>query len=680
LGYAQKSENIGKQIITMIIDRDTVQKILDSAQILDVVQDFMSLKRRGTNYIGCCPFHNEKTPSLSVSPAKNIFKCFGCGASGSPVTFVMKHENMTYPEALKYLAKKYNITIQEKEFTAEEKQELEERESMNIVNQFAQTFFTDQLLNTEEGKNIALTYFQERGFRPDTIEKFQLGYSPTNRQALVNEAIKKGYQTKFLVKTGLIIEKEDGYKFDRFTGRVMFPIHGISGKVVAFGGRIMTNDKKQAKYVNSPESEVYHKSQVLYGIYQAKSEIVRRDKCYLCEGYCDVISMHQSGVTNTVASSGTSLTPGQISVIKRFTSNLTVIYDGDPAGIKASLRGIDLILEQDINVKVVLLPEPEDPDSFARSHTPAELQEYIDSHEEDFIRFKTRILLKDAEDPLKKSEVINSIITSISKISNAVTRSVYIKECSRLLDVKEDALYAETGRTLKKSHEDEMKQRYRQGLNSASKTDRETLENQNVTGGVGEKEQALGAIITNPTEIEEREIIKYLVNYGSSEYERITDPVSGVESIVSVATYIVSEMLNDEMDFVNPVYKKIFDDYKTHLFENKPIDTSYFLNNEDEQIRLTASEMVIMKDGISKIWARRGATCNTPDETFKIDIPKSILTYKLKIIQNAAKDALNKLKDKSLPIEEQMQIIGTCKQLKALEQELSKSLKRIVIN
>lgn len=664
----------------MIIDRDTVQKILDSAQILDVVQDFMSLKRRGTNYIGCCPFHNEKTPSLSVSPAKNIFKCFGCGASGSPVTFVMKHENMTYPEALKYLAKKYNITVQEKEFTAEEKQELEERESMNIVNQFAQTFFSDQLLNTEEGKNIALTYFQERGFRPDTIEKFQLGYSPTNRQALVNEATKKGYQTKFLVKTGLIIEKEDGYKFDRFTGRVMFPIHGISGKVVAFGGRIMTNDKKQAKYVNSPESEVYHKSQVLYGIYQAKSEIVRRDKCYLCEGYCDVISMHQSGVTNTVASSGTSLTPGQISVIKRFTSNLTVIYDGDPAGIKASLRGIDLILEQDINVKVVLLPEPEDPDSFARSHTPTELQEYIDSHEEDFIRFKTRILLKDAEDPLKKSEVINSIITSISKISNAVTRSVYIKECSRLLDVKEDALYAETGRTLKKSHDDEMKQRYRQGLNSASQTDSETSENQNVTDGVGEGGQALGAIITNPIEIEEREIIKYLVNYGNSEYERITDPVSGVENIVSVATYIVSEMLNDEMDFVNPVYKKIFDDYKTHLFENQPIDTSYFLNNEDEQIRLTTSEMVIMKDGISKIWARRGATCNTPDETFKTDIPKSILTYKLKIIQNAEKDALNKLKNKSLPIEEQMQIIGTCKQLKALEQELSKSLKRIVIN
>ena len=670
----------------MIIDRDTVQKILDSAQILDVVQDFMSLKRRGTNYIGCCPFHNEKTPSLSISPAKNIFKCFGCGASGSPVTFVMKHENMTYPEALKYLAKKYNITVQEKEFSAEEKQEHEDRESMNIVNQFAQTFFSDQLLNTEEGKNIALTYFQERGFRPDTIEKFQLGYSPTNRQALVNEAIKKGYQTKFLVKTGLIIEKEDGYKFDRFTGRVIFPIHGISGKVVAFGGRIMTNDKKQAKYVNSPESEVYHKSQVLYGIYQANAEIVRRDKCYLCEGYCDVISMHQSGVTNTVASSGTSLTPGQISVIKRFTSNLTVIYDGDPAGIKASLRGIDLILEQDINVKVVLLPEPEDPDSFARSHTPAELQEYIDSHEEDFIRFKTRILLKDAEDPIRKSEVVNSIIGSISKISNAVTRSVYIKECSKLLDVKEDALYAETGRTLKKHHDEEIKQRVRQGINLGENTtppspeaDSENPENQNITERVGEEGKLPGFINNVYAEIEEREIVNYLINYGSLEYEIITDPVSGPEQTVSVATYIISEMLNEEMEFKNLIYKQVFEDYKTHLFENQPVDTNYFLNSEDEKIRTLASEMVIPKDTVSKIWERRGAVCATPEDTFKTDIPKSILCYKLKIIKLASKDTLSKLKDKTLPLEEQMQIIQNCKQLKEMEMLLSKNLKRIII-
>jgi DNA primase len=670
----------------MIIDRDTVQKILDSAQILDVVQDFMSLKRRGTNYIGCCPFHNEKTPSLSVSPARNIFKCFGCGASGSPVTFVMKHENMTYPEALKYLAKKYNITVQEKEFSAEEKQEHEDRESMNIVNQFAQTFFSDQLLNTEEGKNIALTYFQERGFRPETIEKFQLGYSPTNRQALVNEAVKKGYQTKYFIKTGLIIEKEDGYKFDRFTGRVIFPIHGISGKVVAFGGRIMTNDKKQAKYVNSPESEVYHKSQVLYGIYQAKAEIVRRDKCYLCEGYCDVISMHQSGVTNTVASSGTSLTPGQISVIKRFTSNLTVIYDGDPAGIKASLRGIDLILEQDINVKVVLLPEPEDPDSFARSHTPTELQEYIDSHEEDFIRFKTRILLKDAEDPIRKSEVVNSIIGSISKISNAVTRSVYIKECSKLLDVKEDALYAETGKTLKKFHDEQIKQRVRQGINlgenttpPSPETNSENLENQNITERVGEGEKFSTFINNCLAEIEEREIINYLINYGNLEFKRESNPNSGIEESINVATYIIFEMLNEEMEFKNPLYKKIFEDYKTHLFENQYIDSNYFLNNENEEIRNLASKLIIPKDTISKIWERRGSFCAMPSDTFKEDIPKSILSYKLKFIQSVSKDTLSKLKDKTITPEEQKQIFQNYQQLKSVEMLLSKDLKRVII-
>ncbi len=664
-----------------IIDQNIVQRILDSAQILDVVQDFMSLKRRGTNYVGCCPFHNEKTPSLSVSPAKNIFKCFGCGASGSPVTFVMKHESMTYPEALKYLAKKYNITIQEKEFTSEEKKEHEERESMNIANQFAQTFFSNQLSNTEEGRAIALTYFQERGFRPETIEKFQLGYSPTNRQALVNEASKKGYQLKYFAKTGLIIEKEDGYKFDRFTGRVIFPIHGISGKVVAFGGRIMTNDKKQAKYVNSPESEVYHKSQVLYGIYQAKSEIVRRDKCYLCEGYCDVISMHQSGITNTVASSGTSLTPGQISVIKRFTSNLTVIYDGDPAGIKASLRGIDLILEQDINVKVVLLPEPEDPDSFARSHTPTELQEYIDSHEEDFIKFKTRILLKDAEDPIKKAEVVNSIIGSISKISNAVTRSLYIKECSRLLEVKEDALYAETGRTIKKIKNDELKQKIRQTTNPnfVNENNNENTEIKQVVDRVGEEAKLPGFVNGIFAEIEEREIINYLINYGNLEYERITDPVSGVEQSVNVATYIISEILNDEMEFSNLVYKNIFENYKNRLFENQPTDTTYFLNNEDEKIRTLASEMVISKDSISKIWERRGAVCATPEDTFKNDIPKSILTYKLQIIKLASKNTIERLKDNSLSIQERDAILQNCKQLKDVEKELAKNLKRIII-
>ncbi len=664
-----------------MIDNQTVQKILESAQILDVVQDFMTLKRRGTNYIGCCPFHNEKTPSMSVSPAKNIFKCFGCGAAGSPVSFVMRHENMSYPEALKYLAKKYGIHIQEKEFTEQEKEEHEERESMGIVNQFAADFFSNQLINSEEGRAIALTYFQHRGFTDETIKKFQLGYSPQNRQALTNEALSKGYKLKYLEKTGLSIVKEDGYKFDRFCGRVIFPIHSIAGKVVAFGGRIMQNDKKMAKYVNSPESEVYHKSNVLYGIYQAKNEIVRRDKCYLCEGYCDVISMHQSGVTNTVASSGTSLTPGQISVIKRFTSNLTVIYDGDWAGIKASLRGIDLILEQDINVKVVLLPEPEDPDSFARSHTPAELQEYIDSHEEDFIKFKTRILLKDASDPLKKAEVINSIINSISKISNAVTRSVYIKECSRLLDVKEDALYQETGRTLKKNHEDEMRQKFRQGIASAGEatTPPEPPADLMIPPEMmGEESVAVPAFVSGiSADIEEKEIASYLINYGNMEFESYTDAATGEINSINVATYIIAELLNENMELKNLNYKKIFDEYITHLDSGKVLDSNYFLNHPDEQIRNLACEVTIPKDTLSALWEKRGTKCNMPEDTFKADIPKTINSYKLKVIRLATKETLEQLKGKKP--EEIKDIMDKVRQLKNVEKALSENLKRIII-
>ena len=669
-----------------MIDEQTVQRIIESAQIVDVVQDFMTLRRRGSNYIGCCPFHNEKTPSLSVSPAKNIFKCFGCGAAGSPINFVMRHENMTYPEALKYLANKYGIAIKEKELSNEEKEEHEERESMGIVNQYAAQFFHHQLLEEEEGKNIALTYFQHRGFRPDTIEKFQLGYSPSNRQALTNEALAKGYKLKFLEKTGLTIVKEDGYKFDRFAGRVIFPIHSIAGKVVAFGGRIMQNDKKLAKYVNSPESEVYHKSNVLYGIYQAKQEIVKRDKCYLCEGYCDVISMHQSGVTNTVASSGTSLTPGQITVIKRFTNNLTVIYDGDWAGIKASLRGIDLILEQDINVKVVLLPEPEDPDSFALSHTPQELQDYIDQHEEDFIKFKTRILLKDAQDPIKKAEVIKSIIGSISKISNAVTRSIYIKECAHLLDVKEDALYAETGRSIKKQHDEDMRQKFRQSVtvvnggetsnNENSNTDNQSTDNQNYKSGVGEA--SIPTFVNNTyAEIEEKEIVNYLINYGDMEYEHFTDTTTGTEASISVATYIIAELLNEELELNNLVYKQIFEDYQKHLEENKPINTAYFLNSSDEKVRTIATEVCVPKNTLSNIWKRRGADCHGPDDTFREDIPKTINSYKLKIIKTATKNSMENLK--TATPEEIMAIMDQIKQLKEVEKVLSQNLKRTII-
>ena len=422
-----------------MIDQATVDRIINAANILDVVSDFVTLRKRGVNYIGLCPFHDEKTPSFSVSPSKGICKCFSCGKGGSAVHFIMEHEQLSYYEALKYLAKKYNIEIKERELTDEEKQMQSDRESMLIVNSFAQEYFTNILFEHAEGRSVGLAYFHERGFRDDIIKKFSLGYSLEQRDALFKEAEKRGYKKDYLLKTGLCLEGQNGYVSDRFRGRVIFPVFSLSGKVLAFGGRILKKDDKMAKYVNSPESEVYHKSNELYGIYHAKQSIVKNDCCFLVEGYTDVLSMHQSGIENVVASSGTSLTPGQIRLIHRFTNNIIVLYDGDAAGIKASLRGIDLILKEGMNIKVVLLPDGDDPDSFSRKQSAASFTEYIKSHEVDFIRFKTNLLLESAgEDPIKRAALITDIVQSISIIPDAIVRSVYTKECSRLLDVNEE--------------------------------------------------------------------------------------------------------------------------------------------------------------------------------------------------------------------------------------------------
>ena len=374
-----------------MIDQATIQKIFDAADIYEVISDFVHLKKRGVNYVGCCPFHNEKTGSFTVSPAKGIYKCFGCGKGGNAVNFIMEHEQMSYVEALRYLAARYNITIEEKELSEEEKKEKSERESMLIVTSYAEEFFVDQLLHTDEGKSVGLGYLHKRGLDQSAIEKFGLGYCPEKWDGLTQSALSKGYKKEYLVKTGLTIESEKGL-FDRFRARVIFPIRDIAGKIIAFGGRIMANDKKSAKYLNSPESEIYHKSRTLYGIYFAKKSIVQHNRCYLVEGYLDVISFHRKGIENTVASSGTSLTIEQIRLIRRLTPNVTIIYDGDAAGIKASLRGIDLVLEEGLNVRVVLLPDGEDPDSFSQSRSPEELSEYISQHETDFINFKTRLL------------------------------------------------------------------------------------------------------------------------------------------------------------------------------------------------------------------------------------------------------------------------------------------------
>ncbi|MBR5117959.1 MAG: DNA primase [Muribaculaceae bacterium] len=446
-----------------MIDRETVDRILDSADIVDVVGDFVSLRRSGANFKGLCPFHDEKTPSFMVSPAKQICHCFGCGKGGSPVNFIMEHEQMSYVEALRYLAKKYNIEIHEKELTSEEKAAQTERESMLIINEFALKYFEDQLFNTDEGKNIGLSYFYERGFNDATIKKFNLGYSPQDSKAFYTAATGKGYNKKYLFDVGLCIDDRKGGGFDRFHGRVMFPVMNIAGKIIAFGGRTLKKTKDIAKYFNSPESIVYVKNRELYGLFQSKRAIAKEDKCFLVEGYTDVISMHQAGIENVVASSGTSLTEGQIRAIHRFTKNVTVLYDGDPAGIKASLRGIDMLLAEGLNIKVLLLPKGEDPDSFARTHSSTELKQYIAENETDFISFKTKILLEGTErDPIKRASVIGDVVKSISVIPDAISRSVYAKECSVQLGISEDVLLREIQKNITRNKEEAYKRRQRE--------------------------------------------------------------------------------------------------------------------------------------------------------------------------------------------------------------------------
>jgi len=434
--FCEKSISLRRQMIP----KETIDKIFESARIEDVVGDFVSLKRRGVNLLGLCPFHKEKTPSFTVSPSKNIFKCFGCGKGGSPVDFIMEHEQMTFPDALRYLAKKYGIKIEEKEQTAEEIAKMNERETLFHVTTFANNFFQEQLHQTEEGRAIGLSYLQERGLRMDVIKKFQIGYSPESWDALTKHALENGYKLEYLEKTGITIVKE-GKQFDRFKARIIFPIFSIAGRAIAFGGRILDSTKQAAKYLNSPESEIYHKSNVLYGLNVGRSEIARQNLCYLCEGYMDLVALHQVGIENVVASSGTSLTIDQIRSIKRFTPNITILYDGDAAGIKASFRGIDMILEEGMNVRVVLFPDGEDPDSYARKHTSEEMATFLKEQAADFITFKAGLLLSETNnDPIKKADLIREIIATIALIPENITRETYIKQCASLMQIDEVTL------------------------------------------------------------------------------------------------------------------------------------------------------------------------------------------------------------------------------------------------
>ena len=594
-----------------MIDRSTIERILDAAQIVDVVQEFVPLKKRGVNYLGLCPFHNEKTPSFTVSPSKEIFKCFGCGKVGNSVNFVMEHEHLTYPEALKYLAKKYHIEVVEKELTQEELEKQNERESLLVVSSYAARQFTENLFHADEGISIGLTYFKERGFRQDTLKKFEVGYSFEKRDAFSKKALEDGYKQDFLVKTGLSIQHEDRI-FDRFAGRVMFPIHSLSGQVLGFGGRVLKTDVKTAKYLNSPESEIYHKSRILYGIFQARKSITQEDRCYLVEGYTDVMSLHEANIENVVASSGTSLTQEQVRLIKRFTQNITILYDGDAAGIKASLRGIDLVLEEGMNVKIVLIPDNEDPDSYSKKLSNEEFLKFLRENETDFIRFKTQLLLSEASnDPVKRADLIRDVVKSIAVIPEAITRTVYIKECSTVLEVSEPILYHEVNKLRQqKSFQDRNKYPGPEDL------------------------PVLPPVIVKPVQREavtyysEKEIIRLLLKFGGVEFERTVNKEDGKEEMLTVSDYIVREITSDNLLFDDKVCTRIFDEFRFHAEHGLIAGEKQFVKHEDPEISSLSADLLADSHELSKIWKDKQTYVETEEMKLKEIVGDAVLKFK----------------------------------------------------
>lgn len=596
-----------------MIDKSTIARIQEAAQIVDVVSDFVTLKKRGVNYLGLCPFHDDRSPSFSVSPSKNICKCFSCGEGGTAVHFIMKHEQLSYYEALKYLAKKYNIEVKERELTNEEKMLESERESLFIINEYARTYFKDLLYDNQEGRTVGLTYFKERGFRDDIIKKFELGYALEQRNAFSSEALRLGYKKDFLLKTGLVAGGEnDGPLYDRFRGRVIFPVHTLSGKVVAFGGRILRKSDNLAKYVNSPESEIYSKSRELYGIFFAKRAVVKADNCFLVEGYTDVLSMHQAGIENVVSSSGTALTSGQIRLVRRFTQNMTVLYDGDDAGITAALRGIDLLLEEGMNVKVVMLPKGEDPDSFARKQNAESFNKFIADNEVDFIRFKTQLLLNETkDDPIKRAGLISNIVQSIALIPDGIKRSVYMKDSANLLEINEKLLIQEVNKIRKRSYNQ------RQQRPSQSRPSRDSKEEQ-PTAIESAKDETTAPISARRARIYnfEQEIIRYIVRYGMNFiFQRYEKQKKGegkqtkevdvlVEEGSTVIEFVYSDLERDNIKITNPLYSQMFEEAYRES-ENRDFQPAkYFISHSDSNISKCATDMLNDKYQLSKIHAK----------------------------------------------------------------------------
>ncbi len=644
-----------------MIPQNTVMDILDAVRIEEVVSEFVSLKKRGANMIGVCPFHKEKTPSFIVSPAKGIFKCFGCGKAGDSVRFIMEHEHYSYPEALRFLAKKYGIIIEEKEQTPEELVAQNERERMFNINTFAQQYFSETMFKDDEGQAVGLSYFRERGFHDNIINKFQLGYCLNQRDAFIQYAIKNGYSKELLLKTGLASGNEERM-YDRYQGRVIFPIHNLTGKVIGFGARILSSDKSKAKYLNSPESEIYNKSQTLYGIFFAKNEISRLDNCILVEGYADVLSMHQAGLENVVASSGTSLTIEQIRLISRYTKNITMLYDGDDAGIHAALRGTNMILEEGLNVRIVVLPPDEDPDSFVQHNPIEKVRSYLTDNAKDFISFKTKLLLKDAaNDPIKKAAVVKDIVETISLIPDAIYRATYIKECSRLMDMPEQSLMNELNKILRS--------KVRKNINNEPAPE---LISEDIKS---EKQEVVDD--TFPIGYyQERELVKLLLAYGDKEVElnEIDQNGNPVTYRITVASLIIDDLKNDDLLFKDIIHKQIFDIFDKALDDGQLPKNQYFVSHENAQIAELSADLLTTPYKLDK-WNNKKVNIKvkTEEDVLSKLVLTSILRFKDMVIDEKRNEITLQIKNTD-NIDDQLILLVKKKKLDDLRKKINGEL------
>ncbi len=655
-----------------MIDRPTIDRIMDATNIVDVVSEFVSLRKSGTSYKGLCPFHDDRTPSFSVSPSRGVYKCFSCGKAGNAVNFIMEHEQMTYPEALKWLARKYGIEVKERELSDEEREQENERESIFIVNEWAAGYYHDVLFNDPDGQAIGLAYFRQRGFRDDIIRKFRLGFALSKRDAMITTARKKGYKDTFLVKSGLCGQRENGTLYERFAGRVMFPWMSVSGKVFAFGGRLLDSRTKgvSQKYVNSPDSPIYHKDHELYGIYQAKKAISKEDKVYMVEGYTDVIAMHQCGIENVVANSGTALSIYQIRLLHRFTSNVVLLYDGDEAGIHAALRGTDMLLGEGMNIKVLLLPDNDDPDSFARKHTATEFREYVDSHQTDFMEFKTNVLLRGVNDPIERSKAISSIVKSISVIPDQIVRATYVKECARRIGIAEQTLINETNKMIRSEREQKAKQdereANRQQATSAATTASTTVNppSGNVIGAPRYEQQSVRL---------ERMMAQLVVRHGAEVILHDLENEDGTTSDVTLAEFIYYDLHDDGLQFNDLVCRTILNEAVAQIQAGNGNLVEFFVRYPDLAVSNLATTL-----GAEEYHLSESLKMKVDDEFLKNQAMRLLLEYRMVIVR-AQLDECKKQMAAATSDQEQLQILNDINSLNAIRTEIAKRLGNSII-